>query len=191
MYFKLASHITNRLIRLYNSCTGSLCTVHRWTAAECDNTLAAVLDIHILTFLNVRNCRIRLNAVVNNIFNANLIELCEQRVKNMKSHKTLIGYNKNLIYTLAFNELRQFEHWAGTLKQGRLRPIHQAHSNLKYILVNSVPNFLQSPEHSITSLYYFNYILHNFTVFCNRKTKFILFTFVDTNIPLDYTVDRW
>ena len=107
MYLKLSTHITNGLIRLNHSCACCLSAVHCGTAAESDNTLTSVLIIHILAFLDIRNSRIRLNAVINDILNADFFELCKHRIEKMKSHKTLIGYDKNLFNTLILDKFRQ------------------------------------------------------------------------------------
>ena len=61
----------------------SLSAIHRRAAAECNNSLASVLGVHILALFDVRNSRVWLNAVINNVFNSNFFELQKKRVKKM------------------------------------------------------------------------------------------------------------
>ena len=77
MNFKLTSHSTNRLLRLYNPCTCCFSAVHWRTAAKCYNALTVVLIIHILALFDIRDSRVRLNTIINNIFNPNFFEFLE------------------------------------------------------------------------------------------------------------------
>ncbi len=92
---QLASHLRNALVRVHNSCTCGLCTIHRRTAAECDNTLTAVLEVKSAGFLNIFNRRVRLNSVINRVLDSLSVKLLKKTCKQVETHKALIRNNKN------------------------------------------------------------------------------------------------
>lgn len=92
---QLASHLRNTLIRVHNPCARSLCAVHRRTAAECDDTFAAVLEIESACFLNIFNRRVRLNSVINRVLDSLSVKLLKKACKQVETHKSLIRYNED------------------------------------------------------------------------------------------------
>ena len=52
-YFELSAHLLNGLIRADDSCSRTLGAVHRRTAAESDEALAAVVKIELADFLDI------------------------------------------------------------------------------------------------------------------------------------------
>ena len=60
----------------------------------------------------------------------------------MKTHKSTVCNYKHFVDAFVLDELGEFKHRACTFEKLGLRPIHKAHCHFKYILVNSVPNFL-------------------------------------------------
>ena len=86
-----ASHLFNGELRVGNSCRCGLCAVHRRAAAESDNALAVIVKIKLACVFDIVDSGVGLSSVINNIMNSRFFK----PLKDMQTHKALIGNNEN------------------------------------------------------------------------------------------------
>jgi len=89
-YFELSAHLLNSLIRADDSCSRTLGAVHRRTAAESDEALAAVVKIELADFFDIVYRGVRLSLVIDDIIDTVCLETLIEAVKQVESGKTLV-----------------------------------------------------------------------------------------------------
>ena len=95
-----ASHLFNGKLRVGNSCRCGLCTVHRRAAAESDNALAVIVKIKLACVFDIVDSGVGLSSVINNVFDTVPFKSGKKAVKDMQTHKALIGNDENAPETL-------------------------------------------------------------------------------------------
>ena len=127
----------NCLAFLYSHCTDALTAVHRRASSEGHHCLTAVFSKQFQTFIYIAVCGIRLNTVINHIFNSCSIHCFKHSLRQSQIHKYLIGYNKNFCKPFFFYEGRKFFYCSCSFQCFGHTPWNQIHTDFEYSLINS------------------------------------------------------
>ena len=104
--FQDSFHLCQRLVRFGNAGCGSFCTVHTGTAAETDNCLAVIVQIHMKGFVYIDGCGIGYGFVVDLVGNAVSSQSLLQAFGKAKTSDACVCDNKHVVITSFFQNFR-------------------------------------------------------------------------------------
>ena len=141
-YFELSAHLLNSLIRADDSCSRTLGAVHRRTAAESDEALAAVVKIELADFFDIVYRGVRLSLVIDDIIDTVCLETLIEAVEQVESGKTLVGDDHHLRQTLLLDDLRQLLDGAGAGDYLGRSPVKEVDGDPENALIKPVVHVL-------------------------------------------------
>lgn len=141
-YFELSAHLLNSLIRADDSCSRTLGAVHRRTAAESDEALAAVVKIELADFFDIVYRGVRLSLVIDDIIDTVCLETLIEAVEQVESGETLIGDDHHLRQTFLLDDLRQLLDGAGAGDYLGRSPVKEVDGDPENALIKPVVHVL-------------------------------------------------
>ena len=139
---ELTAHLLNGLIRADDSCGRTLGAVHRRTAAESDEALAAVVKIELADFFDIVYRGVGLGLVVDDVIDTVRLETLIEAVEQVESGETLIGDDHHLLQTLLLDDLRQLLDGAGAGDYLRRSPVEKIDGDSENALIKPVVHVL-------------------------------------------------
>lgn len=139
---ELTAHLLNGLIRADDSCGRTLGAVHRRTAAESDEALAAVVEIELADFFDIVYRGVGLGLVVDDVIDTVRLETLIEAVEQVESGETLIGDDHHLLQTLLLDDLWQLLDGAGAGDYLRRSPVEEIDGDSENALIKPVVHVL-------------------------------------------------
>lgn len=116
--------------------------VHRRTAAESDEALAAVVKIELADFFDIVYRGVRLSLVIDDIIDTVCLETLIEAVEQVESGKTLVGDDHHLRQTLLLDDLRQLLDGAGAGDYLGRSPVKEVDGDPENALIKPVVHVL-------------------------------------------------